>query len=225
MESFKPESEGNKNELSKSEKIAYKIGAPVVAIITAMGIWNTLKDIPSQEEFLQNQLDTEELNFSEFYDSLVDKGIENNFLLLGNVVDQEMFQKNLEIYNEMILSQSSDDISKSLTNSEYLAIHARAVEVAKSKGVKVGEITPIKLIPSGMKTQFTEGPFIVTIDIGEVVEKVVPRVFKKVYVKPGFDTNNGEKELIFSNESEDIIVEDNDSVLTVEEKAIRTSGK
>lgn len=210
MESFKQnENNGRTNDVLVETCLISGITAILMTAGTISMYKKDEKEVPKVD---QSQIHS-------FFEKPADRKITKSIILLRNAVDYGSLQSSLLDYDKMIKSLPENE-SKSLTNGEYLAIQARAIEIAQKKGIKVGDVLSVPV-------ENWDGPseinYIGNIDIGEnITQNVVPPVFNKIYVKMSEDG----KTLDFLQDKVEVIkVSDDDEVLTPEEKTIRLSVK
>lgn len=207
MESYKSE---NNNESKKSTPFEKYTLSLITASLVAAGVVSIDKKDEEVPKIDQSEI-------SNFFNKPAEHSITKSYILIKNAVDYGSLQTSLDDYKTMI-KNSPENESKSLTNGEYLAIQARAIEIANQKGVEVGDVLSVPVEnwngPSEIK-------YIGSIDIGDhITKKVVPPTFNKVYVKMSEDT----KTLDFLEDNIKVIaVSDDDELLTPEEKNIRLS--
>ncbi len=213
METFKPESE---NKWNDAEKMAHKVVMPVLAIVTALGLWSetTSKNDPKPD------LDPEVELVSDFFEKPASSEIRKSTAALNNAVDTEVLLSNLKEYNNMISHFSAERIEPPMTNGEYLSIQARAIDLAQKKGVIVGDVIDVP-------GDTINGPglikYVGSIDIGDhITLKVVPPVFSKIYVRPSLDGLTLE---FLPENIEEIHIADTDAALTDSEKAIKQAER
>lgn len=209
MESF----ESDKSKEGADNYVAFDTWA--TATITALLM--TAGSIYVNEKKKEEIPKIDQSQVSDFFEQPADRKITRSIIMLRNAIDYGALQTNLIGYDRMIKNQP-ENVSVSLTNGEYMAIQARAIEIANKKGIEVGDGLSVTV-------DTWQGPkeigYYGSIDIGEhITKKVVPSTFNKVYVKMSED---GKTLDFLDGKVEVITVSDDDELLTPEEKAIRKS--
>lgn len=186
------------------------------------------KEFEERVNFKKAQLEKiEEPSLEEqeqFFSEIADDEFRQSIFPIVNVVSLDKKESFLQDYNDLIEKQVKDieggvHDEKPMTKGEYLAIHARAVDLAWKLGVTVGDVIE-KDVNEGGAVKVSEY-YLGTIDLGEnITKKVVPETFTKIYVN--FD-EDGNVEKILGGGIEPIKIPGNHQLLTDSERTIRMS--